>query len=122
MKTVESENFKLQMDIDVLNCKIKSIEGEKQDLLVKLEFFTHSQERRKKKMKLNESYENVLIEQFDNMKKAYQDELENVKKEITKLKFEHKKTINKYEIENEELNSRNKLYYKQIEDIKIKLF
>ncbi len=122
MKSIESENAKLHLDIDVLNSKMKSTEREKQDLTVKLEYFTHSEERRKKKKKLNESYEDVLIEQFDNMKKGYQEELEKVKKEITLLKIEHKKAINKYEMENEELKHRNQIYYKQIDDLKIKLY
>lgn len=122
MKIIESENAKLYLDIDVLNSKMKSIEREKQDLTVKLEYFTHSEERRKKKKKLNESYEDVLIEQFDNMKKSYQEELEKVKKEMTLLKIEHKKAINKYEMENEELKNRNQIYYKQIDDLKIKLY
>lgn len=110
------------MDIDHLNTKIKSIEREKQDLNVKLEFFTHSVERRKTKKKLNESYEDVLIEQFDNMKKGYQEELEKMKKEITLVKQEQKKIVTKLQMENEELKNRNQLYYKQIEDIKLKLF
>ncbi len=122
IKTVESENCKLLLNIDVLNTKIKSIEREKQDLNVKLEFFTHAEDRRKRKKKLNESYEDVLIEQFDNMKKGYQEELEKVKKEITLLKHQHKFAINKFEMENEELKIRNQIFYKQIEDLKLKLY
>jgi chromosome segregation ATPase len=122
MKSIESENSKLHLDIDVLNSKIKSIDREKQDITVKLEYFTHSEERRKKKKKLNESYEDVLIEQFDNMKRSYQEEIEKIRKEIIHLKLEHKKVIAKLEMENEELRNRNHVYYKQIEDLKLKLF
>ena len=121
MNTVQSENAKLHLDIDVINCKIKSIEREKQDLIVKLEYFTNSEEKRKKKKKFHESYEDVLIEQFDIMKKAYQEELEKTRKEISQLKIEHKKVINKFDMENEELKNRNQIYYKQVEDFKIKL-
>lgn len=122
MESLESENAKLHLDIDVLNSKIKSIDREKQDLTVKLEYFIYSEERRKKKKKMNESYEDVLIEQFDNMKKAYQDELEKLKKEIIQVKFNQKKIINKLEMENEEIRNRNLVYYKQLEDLKLKLF
>ena len=122
MKSIESENSKLHLDIDVLNSKIKSIDREKQDITVKLEYFTHSEERRKKKKKLNESYEDVLIEQFDNMKRSYQEEIEKIRKEIINLKLEHKKVIGKLQMENEELKNRNQVYYKQIEDLKLKLF
>jgi len=110
IKNIESENCRLLLDINVLNSKIISIEREKQDLNVKLEYFTHAEERRKRKKKLNESYEDVLIEQFDNMKK-----------EITLLKHQHKANINKIEMENEELKIRNQIFYKQIEDLKLRL-
>ena len=121
LKYIESENAKLRLDIDVFENKIKGIEREKQDFIVRLEFFTLSEERRKKKKKLNESYEDVLGEQFDNMKKGFVEELEKSRKEISVLKLEQRKVIFKYEMEANDLKHRNSLYYKQLEDLRIKL-
>lgn len=120
-KNIESENVKLSMEIDILQTKLKSSAKEKEDYKFKLDFFTNSEERRKKKKKLNESFEDILIEQFDNMKKAYDEELEKTRKEISHLKNDYKKIISKNEIEIDELKNRNLLLYKQIEDIKVKL-
>lgn len=120
---IESENMKLKLEMSVFENKLKLIQREKEDYKIKLEYFTMSEERRvkKKKLKINESYEEILIEQFDSMKKGFTQELENLGKEIIKIQCDNKKVINKLEEEKSDLKYRNSIYYKQIEDIRFKL-
>ena len=122
IKTIELENTNLLNQIALLENKIKFVNREKEDLSIKLEYFTFSEERRKKKKKnLNESFEDVLVDQFNKMKLKFAEELENMKKEILKIKNEFKKNLQKSDDESNKLKHLNIVYFSLLNEVKKKL-
>lgn len=115
---LESENIRYKYEIDVLANKVSCIEKEKEDYRNKLEFFTKSSERKRAMEKQNQNYEDILLEQFENMKRGFLLDLEEKEKEISRILSESRKKTFKYEEEITDLNHRYRLCYSQIEEIK----
>jgi DNA repair exonuclease SbcCD ATPase subunit len=99
--------------------KMSHIYKEKEDFEKKLNFFINPTERKKKKKNFDDSFEELLSEQFENMKNGFLKELEEKQKEITNLISENRKKNSKYEDEIKDIKHRYKLCSTQLEEIKI---
>jgi hypothetical protein len=106
--------------MDKLIVKISHMSKEKEDFQKKLNFFINPTERKKKKKKIfDDSFEEVLNEQFENMKNGFLKELEDKQKEITNLISENRKNNCKYDDEIKDIKHRYKICSTQLEEIKI---
>lgn len=103
-----SEITKIYTKLDELTNINQTLKEENKNLQTQINLFTKKNFRifRDSKGNIitdpNESFEIILMEQFDNMKNAFTTKLNNLKAEINKLKFSSEKEIAKL---SDELNS-----------------
>jgi hypothetical protein len=71
-----------------------------------------------KKQNLNQSYDKLVIEQFDNMKASFIKKIENLSDELVKIKHDHKTAILKLENELAVVKQMKDLFMSQIISIK----